>query len=192
MRGWVDAERGRGCMVVGVADMCARQLLGCRLVAPETSCLWWPSSLGSPLLGARSLRRGTSSKICTVAAPVLGLDHGFLRRGPGGIILAARGLTSGVLVGDVVYLLLVATVPTGFCLRRSRPRVAGLWRVFGFPLGLDLALVELFGSGVLLEQLIQLLEVLGWISDAMAVKHASPKATDGIVNGYLVIDRRQL
>jgi hypothetical protein len=40
--------------------------------------------------------------------------------------------------------------------------------------------------------LIQLLEVLGWISDAVAVKDASPKATDGIVNGYLVINRRQL
>jgi hypothetical protein len=39
MRGWADAERGRGYMVVGVVDMCARQLLGCRLVAPETSCL---------------------------------------------------------------------------------------------------------------------------------------------------------
>jgi hypothetical protein len=106
--------------------------------------------------------------------------------------LAARGLTSGVLVGDVVYLLLAAAVPTRFCLRRSRPHAARLRRVFGFPLGLDLALVELFGSGILLEQLIQLLEVLGWISDAVAVKDASPKATDGIVNGYLVIDRRQL
>jgi hypothetical protein len=31
----------------------------------------------------------------------------------GGILLAARGLTSGVLVGDVVYLLLIAAVPTG-------------------------------------------------------------------------------
>jgi hypothetical protein len=29
----------------------------------------------------------------------------------GGIILAARGLTSGVLVGDVVHLLLIAAVP---------------------------------------------------------------------------------
>jgi hypothetical protein len=110
----------------------------------------------------------------------------------GGIILVVRGLTSGVLVGDVVYLLLATAVLTGFCLRQSRPRAAGLRRAFGFPLGLDLALVELFGSGVLLEQLIQLLEVLGWISDALAVKDASPKATDGIVNGYLVIDRRKL
>jgi hypothetical protein len=30
-----------------------------------------------------------------------------------GIFLAARGLTSGVLVGDVVHLLLIAAVPTG-------------------------------------------------------------------------------
>jgi hypothetical protein len=33
--------------------------------------------------------------------------------GLGGIILAARGLTSGVLVGNVVYLLLTAAVPAG-------------------------------------------------------------------------------
>jgi hypothetical protein len=31
----------------------------------------------------------------------------------GGIFLTARGLTSGVLVGDVVHLLLIAAVPTG-------------------------------------------------------------------------------
>jgi hypothetical protein len=114
MRGWVDAERGRGCMVVGVVDMCARQLLGCRLVAPETSYLWWPSFPGSPLLGARSLHRGTSSKICAVAAPVPSPDHEFRCRGPGGIILAARGLTSGVLVGDFVCLLLTAMVSSTF------------------------------------------------------------------------------
>jgi hypothetical protein len=100
-------------MAVGVVGMCARQLLGCRLVAPETSCIWWPSFLGSALLGARSLRRGTSSKICAAAAPVLGPDHELRCRGPGGIILAARGLTSGVLVGNVVDLLLTTVVPTG-------------------------------------------------------------------------------
>jgi hypothetical protein len=74
----------------------------------------------------------------------------------------------------------------------SHPRSAGLRRVFGFPLGLDLALVELFESGIFLEQLIQLLEVLGRISDAVAIKDASLKATDGVVNGDLVINRRQL
>jgi hypothetical protein len=52
--------------------------------------------------------------------------------------------------------------------------------------------VELFGSGIFFKQLIQLLEVLGRIFDAVAVKNASPKATDTIENGYLVINRRQL
>jgi hypothetical protein len=75
----------------------------------------------------------------------------FVSAALGGILLAARGLTSGVLVGDVVYLLLTSAVPTGVCLRRPRPRTAGLRRVFRFPLRLDFALVELFGSGVFFE-----------------------------------------
>jgi hypothetical protein len=66
----------------------------------------------------------------------------------GGIFLAARGLTSGGLVGDVMHLLLIAAIPTGVWLRSPRPRAAGLWSVFGFPLRLDFALVELFGFGV--------------------------------------------
>jgi hypothetical protein len=55
----------------------------------------------------------------------------------GGILLAARGLTSGGLVGDVVHLLLIAAVPTGVCLRGPCPSAVGLWRVFGLPLRLD-------------------------------------------------------
>jgi hypothetical protein len=66
----------------------------------------------------------------------------------GGDTPGARGLASGALVGDVVHLLLIAAVPTGVCLRGPRPRAAGLWSVFGFPLRLDFALVELLGSGV--------------------------------------------
>jgi hypothetical protein len=93
--------------------MCARQPVGCRLVAPETFCPWWPSFLSNPLLGVRSLHRGTGSKICAAAAPVLGPDHGCHCHGPGGIILTARGLTCGVLVGNVMDLLLTAVVPTG-------------------------------------------------------------------------------
>jgi hypothetical protein len=110
----------------------------------------------------------------------------------GGIILMARGLTGGVLVGNVMHLLLTAAVPTGVGLRRSCPCSARLRRVLGFPLGLNLALVELFGSGIFFKQLIELLEVLGWVPDAVTVKDASPKATDGVVNGNLVVDRRQL
>jgi hypothetical protein len=93
--------------------MCARQLLGCRLVVPETSYPWWPSFLGSPSLGARSLHHETGSRICTAAAPVLGPNHECHCRGPGGIILTARGLAGGVLVGNVMHLLLTAAVLTG-------------------------------------------------------------------------------
>jgi hypothetical protein len=53
-----------------------------------------------------------------------------------------------VLVGDVVHLLLIAAVSTGVWLWSSRPRAAGLWSIFGFPLRLNLALVEFFGFGV--------------------------------------------
>jgi hypothetical protein len=91
-----------------------------------------------------------------------------------------------------MHLLLTAAIPTGVWLRRSCPCSAGLRRVLEFPLGLDLALVELFGSGIFFKQLIELLEVLGWVLDAVTVKDASPKATDGVVNGNLVVDRRQL
>jgi hypothetical protein len=65
-------------------------------------------------------------------------------------------------------------------------------RVLGFSLGLDLALVELLGSGIFVKQLVELLEVLGWVPDAVTVKDASPKATNGVVNGNLVVDLRQL
>jgi hypothetical protein len=50
---------------------------------------------------ARLLRPSSAPTTSSVAAAL------------GGILLAARGLTSGVLVGDVVYLLLIAAVPTG-------------------------------------------------------------------------------
>ena len=72
----------------------------------------------------------------------------------GGIFLAARGFSSGVLVGDVVHLLLIEAVSTGVWLRSPRPRAAGLWSIFGFPLRLNFALVELFGFGVFFKELI--------------------------------------
>jgi hypothetical protein len=113
MCGWVDAGRGRGCMVVGGGvDMCARQLFGCRWVVLETSCPWWPSFPGNTSLGARSLCRGTGSNICAVSAPVPGPGRACRCRGPGGIILMASGLASGVLVGYVVHLVLTAVVLT--------------------------------------------------------------------------------
>jgi hypothetical protein len=72
----------------------------------------------------------------------------------GGILLVARGVSSGVLVGDVVHLLLIAAVSTGVWLRSPRPRASGLWSIFGFPLRLNLALVEFFGFGIFFKELI--------------------------------------
>jgi hypothetical protein len=100
-------------VVGGGVDMCVRQLLGCRLVVPETSCPWWPSFSGNPWLGACSLRRETGSNIYAAVEPVPGPDHACHCRGPGGIILAARGFAGGVLVGNVMHLLLTAAVPAG-------------------------------------------------------------------------------
>jgi hypothetical protein len=59
----------------------------------------------------------------------------------GGILLATRGVSSGMLVGDVMHLLLIAAVSTGVWLPSPRPRAAGLWSIFWLPLGLNLALV---------------------------------------------------
>jgi hypothetical protein len=152
MRGWVGAGLGRCCMVVGGGDdMCARQLSGCRLVAPETSCPWWPLFPGNLLLGVCNPRHETGSNICAVVTPVPGPSLACHCRGPMGIFLTASGLASGVLVGYVVHLLLIAAVPSGVSLQRPCPGSAGLRRVLGLPLGLDLSLMELFGSGVLLE-----------------------------------------
>jgi hypothetical protein len=93
--------------------MCVRQILGCRRVVPGTSCPWWPLFLGNPSSGAHSLHGEIGSKIGAVAAPVLGPDHECYCCGPRGVILTARGVAGRVLVGDVVHLLLTATVPTG-------------------------------------------------------------------------------
>jgi hypothetical protein len=126
---------------LGLSAGCARAILS--LVAFVS---------GQSLVGVHAVFTvEQAGKICAAAAHVPGLDHELRFRGPGGILLAARGLASGVLVGDVVYLLLIAVVPTGVCLRRPRPRTAGLQRVFRFPLRLDFALVELFGYGVFFE-----------------------------------------
>jgi hypothetical protein len=68
----------------GGVDMCARQLFGCRLVVPETSCPCWPLFPGNLLLGAHSLHHETGNNICAVATPVPGLGHACHCRGPGG------------------------------------------------------------------------------------------------------------
>jgi hypothetical protein len=58
-----------------------------------------------------------------------------------GVLLAVSSVSSGMLVGYGVHLLLVAIVPVGVRLRRPDPSSARLWRVLGLPLRFDLALV---------------------------------------------------
>lgn len=57
---------------------------------------------------------------------------------------------------------------------------------------IPLLVVELFGSSVLLEELVQILESGWWIYGAMDVMLISVKATYRVVDCDLVIDRRQL
>jgi hypothetical protein len=121
--------------------MCARRLSGCRMAVLETSCPWWPSFLGSLLLGARNPRYETGSKIYVVATPVPGLALSCHYRGPGGIFLTVNDLACVVLVGYVVHLLLTAAVPSGVWLRRPGPGSAGLRRVLRLSLRFDLSLM---------------------------------------------------
>jgi hypothetical protein len=84
----------------------------------SAGCAWDILSLvafisGQSLIGCAQLRREIGSKTCTVVVPVLDPNHACHCRGLGGIILTARGLTSGVLIGNVMHLLLTAAVPTG-------------------------------------------------------------------------------
>jgi hypothetical protein len=125
---------------LGLSAGCARAILSLVAFVSAVSCrVRTGFAVEQAVKFARLLRTSPSPTTNSVSAAL------------GGILLAARGLTSGVLVGDVVYLLLTAAVPTRVCLRRPRPRTAGLRRVFRFPLRLDFALVELFGSGVFFE-----------------------------------------
>jgi hypothetical protein len=72
----------------------------------------------------------SARRLCAPSAPTTSSISAAL----GGIFLATRGVSSGMLVGDVVHLLLITAVSTGVWLRSPRPRTAGLWGIFGFPL----------------------------------------------------------
>jgi hypothetical protein len=106
-------------------------------------CLWAVSGLVGAVFAVKQAVK-SARRLRTSPTPTASSISAAL----GGIFLAARGLTSGVLVGDVVHLLLIAAVPTGVWLRSPCPRAARLWSIFGFPLRLNFALVELFGFGV--------------------------------------------
>ena len=92
------------------------------------------------------------------------------------------------MVGNGVYLLLVSVFLVGIGLRQPNPGSVGLWSVFGLPLRFYLALVELLGPGVFFEQLVELLQVFGWVSDAVAVQDADAKTADCIMDFYVVVN----
>jgi hypothetical protein len=69
----------------------------------------------------------------------------------GVVFLTMGGFSGWLLVGNVVHLMMIAVVLAGVWLRWLGPGFARLRRVLGLPLRLDLALMELFGPGVLLK-----------------------------------------
>ena len=103
------------------------------------------------MLDACSLRRETSNRIFTAVVSVLGLF--LLRRccSLEGVFLTTGGFFGWLLVGNVVHLMMIVVVLARVWLRWPVPGSAGLRRVLGLPLRLDLALMELFGPSVLLK-----------------------------------------
>jgi hypothetical protein len=71
-----------------------------------------------------------------------------------GVFLTTNSLHSWVLLGYVVHLLVTVALPPGVWLWSPGPGSAGLRRVLRLPLRLNLALMELFGPVILLEELI--------------------------------------
>jgi hypothetical protein len=86
----------------------------------------------------RLLCPSTTSSSCVVATPL-------------GVFLAMGRLSSWVLIGYIVHLLMIAIVPAGVWLRQPGPGSAGLRRVLGLPLRFNLALMELLRPSILLK-----------------------------------------
>jgi hypothetical protein len=171
-------------------DKYVQQLASCQLVDFWPSCLWWPWFQGNTWWGACSLHHETGSKTFTAAglasASSSGVGAMVLLCG---VLLTTSCVSGGVLVGDGVHLLLVVVLPIGIRLRRPDTCSTGLQSVLGFSVRLYLALVQLFGPGVLFEQLIELLQVFVWVSNAVVVQDADAETIDCIVDGYVVVDR---
>jgi hypothetical protein len=68
-----------------------------------------------------------------------------------GVFLMTGGLSSWVLIGYGVHLLMIAIVPARVWLHRPGPGSAGLWRVLGLSLRFNLALMELLRPGIFLK-----------------------------------------
>jgi hypothetical protein len=83
--------------------------------------------------------------------PSVASSSGAVAAALGVVFLTTGGLSSWLLVGNVVHLMVTAVVLAGVWLCWPGPGSAGLRRVLGLPLRLNLALMELFGPGVLLK-----------------------------------------
>jgi hypothetical protein len=70
---------------------------------------------------------------------------------PWGVILVTSSLSGWMLIGYVVHLLVTAAISSGVWLRWPGPGSAGLRRVLRLPLRFNLALMQLFGLGILLK-----------------------------------------
>jgi hypothetical protein len=88
---------------------------------------------------AQLLCLSVASSSCVVAATL------------GVVFLTMSGLSGRLLVGNVVHMMMIVVVPAGVWLRWPGPGSAGLRRVLGLPLRLNLALMKLFGPSVLLK-----------------------------------------
>jgi hypothetical protein len=105
-----------------------------------------------------------------------------------GVLLTANCVSGGVLVGDGVHLLLVAIFLAGVGLCRPDPYSAGLWSFLGFPLRFYLALVQFPGPGIFFEQLVELLQIIGRVSDAVAIQDVGMKTADCIMDCYVIVN----
>jgi hypothetical protein len=83
--------------------------------------------------------------------PSTASSSGVVAAALGVVFLTTGGLSGWLLVGNVVHLMVIAVVPAGVWLCWPSPGSAGLRRVLGLPLRFNLALMELFGPGVLLK-----------------------------------------
>jgi hypothetical protein len=83
--------------------------------------------------------------------PSVASSSGAVAVALGVVFLTTGGLSGWLLVGNVVHLMMIVVVPAGVWLRWTSLGSAGLRRVLGLPLRLNLVLMELFGPGVLLK-----------------------------------------
>jgi hypothetical protein len=148
-----------GGVVLFIVELSLVILLGVVGVCDDSLVFSWLIS-GHPIfgsLGFRAIPRGVRGvftvkktikpsmlRDSTFASPSRVTTVALLR----GVLVATSGVSSLLLIGDVVHLGLVTVWPAGVGLRRSNPCPAGLRSVLGFTLRFDFSLVEFFGPSI--------------------------------------------